>query len=173
MLNSAFKTRASSIHLNKFTPGYPQKKIFHWKLLQSVSSKSAGHIVAFDFASHGFLASHSVIKKHLSSVLQLSDKEMNKKSHIPFSYWTKACPVRTLFYPHACSFLSSSNVLSFVELTCQFYFVKRIMHGTQFERSKIRKRCGLNSKIAPLNMGRANNKLVFNNGLRTFSVKYF
>ena len=56
------------------------------KTLQSVSSKSAGHIVAFDFASHGFLASHSVIKKHLISVLQLSDKVMNKKSHIPFSY---------------------------------------------------------------------------------------
>ena len=37
-----------------------------------------GHIVAFDFASHGFLASHSVIKKHLSSVLQLSDKEKEK-----------------------------------------------------------------------------------------------
>ena len=48
------------------------------KILQSVSSKSAGHIVAFDFASHGFLASHSVIKKHLSSVLQLSDKEKEK-----------------------------------------------------------------------------------------------
>ena len=32
------------------------------KTLQSVSSKSAGHIVAFDFASDGFLASHSVIK---------------------------------------------------------------------------------------------------------------
>ena len=56
------------------------------KTLQSVSSKSAGHIVASDFASHGFLASHSVIKKHINSVLQLSDKVMNKKSHIPFSY---------------------------------------------------------------------------------------
>ena len=26
-------------------------------------------------------------------MLRLSDKEMNKKSHIPFIYWTKACPV--------------------------------------------------------------------------------
>ena len=47
------------------------------------------------------------------------------------------------------------------------------MHGTHFERTKVRKRYGLNSKIAPLNVGRANNKLVFNNGLRSFSVKYF
>ena len=86
VVNLAFKTRASSIHLNKFAPGYPQKKNFHFSLLQSVSSKRAGHTVAFDFASHGFLASHSVIKKHLNSALQLSDKEMNKKSHIPFSY---------------------------------------------------------------------------------------
>ena len=86
MVNSAFKTRASSIHLNKFADGYPGKNL-SFKTLQSVSSKSAGHIVAFDFASHGFLASHSVIKKkHLNSVLQLSDKEMNKKPHIPFSY---------------------------------------------------------------------------------------
>ena len=38
---------------------------------------------------------------------------------------------------------------------------------------KFKKRYGLNSKIAPLNIGRANNKLVFNIGLRTFSVKYF
>ena len=28
MVNSAFKTRASSIHLNKFAPGYPEKKSF-------------------------------------------------------------------------------------------------------------------------------------------------
>ena len=28
VVNLAFKTRASSIHLNKFAPGYPQKKIF-------------------------------------------------------------------------------------------------------------------------------------------------
>ena len=63
VVNLAFKTRASSIHLNKFAPGYPQKKNFHFSLLQSVSSKRAGHTVAFDFASQGFLAFHSVIKK--------------------------------------------------------------------------------------------------------------
>ena len=95
MVNSAFKTSASSIHLNKFAHGYPGKKNLSFKTLQFVSSKSAGHIVAFDFASHGFLATHSVIKKHLNSMLQLSDKEMNKKSHIPFSYVKK----RALFVP--------------------------------------------------------------------------
>ena len=52
-----------------------REKNLSFKSLQSVSSKSAGHIVAFDFASQGFLASQSVIKKHLNSVLQLSDKE--------------------------------------------------------------------------------------------------
>ena len=61
VVNLAFKTRASSIHLNKFAPGYPQKKKFHCSLLQSVSSKRAGHTVAFDFASQGFLAFHCVI----------------------------------------------------------------------------------------------------------------
>ena len=56
MVNSAFKTCASSIHFNKFAHGYPEKKNLSFKALQSVSSKSAGHIVAFDFASHGFLS---------------------------------------------------------------------------------------------------------------------
>ena len=88
------------------------------KILQSVSSKSAEHIVAFDFASHGFLASHRVIKKHSSSVLQLSDKEMNKKSHIPFSYWTKACPVRALFYPRAC------------KLACPFFYREQLIKSS-------------------------------------------
>ena len=72
--------------LGLFATRLPGEKDLSFKTLQSVSSKSAGLIVAFDFALHGFLASHSVIKKHLSSVLQLSDEEMNKKSHIPFSY---------------------------------------------------------------------------------------
>ena len=62
-LISAFKSCALLIHLNKFAPGYPEKKIFHFSLLQSVSSKRAGHTVAFDFASQGFLAFHIVTKK--------------------------------------------------------------------------------------------------------------
>ena len=87
VVNLAFKTRASSIHLNKFAPGYPQKKNFHFSLLQSVSSKRAGHTVAFDFASQGFLAFHSVIKKSIE-ILRFSclKKRMNKNSHIPFRY---------------------------------------------------------------------------------------
>ena len=31
VVNLAFKTRASSIHLNKFAPGYPQKKNFSFQ----------------------------------------------------------------------------------------------------------------------------------------------
>ena len=77
VVNLAFKTRASSIHLNKFAPGYPQKKNFHFSLLQSVSSKRAGHTVAFDFASQGFLAFHSVIKKSFLCFSCLT-KRMNK-----------------------------------------------------------------------------------------------
>ena len=63
VVNSAFKTRASSIHLNDFAHGYSGKKNLSFKTLQSVSSKSEGHIVGFDFASHGFLVSHNVVKK--------------------------------------------------------------------------------------------------------------
>ena len=65
----------------------------------------------------------------LSSVLQLSDKEMKKKSHIPFSCWTKAFPVRALFYPRACKcffFL----FLSVVELACPFFYREQLIESS-------------------------------------------
>ena len=59
MVNSAFKTRASSVHVNKFAPGYPEKKSFISVSYKAFHRKKEGHIAAFDFASHGFLAFHS------------------------------------------------------------------------------------------------------------------
>ena len=59
--------------------------------------------------------------------------------------------------------ISMKVVKSFVELTCQFYFVKRIT-GRILSALKLEKRYGLHSKIAPLNIGRANDKLVLIKG---------
>ena len=77
-----------------FPPEPRPEKVFHRKVRGILSL-----LISLRMASLLITAS---LKKHLSSVLQLSDKEMKKKSHIPFSCRTKAFPVRALFYPLAC-----------------------------------------------------------------------
>ena len=42
VVNLAFKTRASSIHLNKFKHGYPGEKIFHLRLYKVLHRKVRG-----------------------------------------------------------------------------------------------------------------------------------
>ena len=73
-------------------------------LLQSVSSKSAGHIVALISLRMAPLLLTALSKKAFKFCAPVVwQREPIKKSHIPFNYWTKACPVRAFCYPPACT----------------------------------------------------------------------
>ena len=79
VVNSAFKTHASLIHLNKFASCYQTKSFIETPTKYFI--KICRTFCWFDFASYGYLASYSIIKEAFKSCACQREWIKSHRSH--------------------------------------------------------------------------------------------